>query len=142
MTMADPATVGPLPATRASGSAHTWRTAAIAAALACTATMSFRFLALTGFPNDQYEHMAGAQQMLFGEWPTRDFLDPGMPLMYAASAAAQLLFGRTLFAEALLDFSMLGIAASLTLLAAYGLSRSIWIAAGVTMIEILLIPRP
>jgi hypothetical protein len=61
-----------------------------------------RFLGLVGFSNDQYVSLTGAQQMLLGDLPTRDFLDPGLPLMYAASAGAQLLFGRKLFAEAML----------------------------------------
>lgn len=102
----------------------------------------FRFLALNGFPNDQYEHLAGAQQMLFGEWPTKDFLDPGMPLMYAVSAAAQLLLGRTLFAEAALNASAFGLAAACTLAGAYRVSRSLAIAAAVAVLAVLIFPRP
>jgi hypothetical protein len=52
--------------------------------LAFGVATSFRFLALNGFSNDHFLHLAAAQQMLFGEWPTRDFADPGMPLMYGA----------------------------------------------------------
>ena len=40
---------------------------------------SLRFLSLTGFPDDHYVHLAGAQQMLHGEWPSRDFVDLGAP---------------------------------------------------------------
>ena len=50
-------------------------------------TALFRFLALkNGFPNDHFLYISGGRQMLFGEWPTRDFIDPGMPFMFAASA--------------------------------------------------------
>jgi len=49
---------------------------------------ALRFLALSGFPDDHYVHLAGAQQMLYGEWPSRDFVDLGAPLSYAISAAA------------------------------------------------------
>src|SRR5947207_757074 len=77
-------------------------------------TAAIRLLGLTGFSNDHYVALAGAQQMLFGEWPTRDFLDPGLPLMYAASAAAQFVFGRNLFAEAMLVSCAFGLAAALT----------------------------
>ncbi|MEQ1896650.1 MAG: hypothetical protein ABL971_04585 [Vicinamibacterales bacterium] len=115
---------------------------ALAASGAFVATALFRFLALRGFPNDQYEHLAGAQQMLFGEWPTRDFLDPGMPLMYAVSAGAQLLLGRTLLAEAVLNFSMLGLAAACTLVGAHRVSRSLAIAAAVAILSVLIFPRP
>lgn len=78
-------------------------------------TASFRFMALSrGFTNDHFIHLANAQQMLFGEWPTRDFLDAGMPLMYVASALAQQVLGRTLFAEAMLVAVAFGLAAVLT----------------------------
>ena len=124
---------------------HGWQIrwyVAVAAGCLFVATALFRYLALTGFPNDEYEHLAGAQQMLFGEWPTRDFFDPGMPLMYAVSAGAQLLLGRTLFAEAVLDFSMLGLAAACTLVGAHRVSRSLLIAAAVAILSVLIFPRP
>lgn len=128
--------------TRFDGGGVSCRDLATAAGCVFAATLLFRYLALTGFPNDQFEHLAGAQQMLFGEWPTRDFLDPGMPLMYAVSAGAQLLFGRTLFSEALLDSSMLGLAAACTLVGACRVSRSLLVAVAVTILTILIFPRP
>jgi hypothetical protein len=64
---------------------------------------AFRFLALkNGFVNDHFVHISGGRQMLFGEWPRRDWIDPGLPLMFGASALAQAVFGSTLFAEAML----------------------------------------
>jgi len=89
-----------------------------------SATAAIRFLGLTGFSNDHYVALAGAQQMLFREWPTRDFLDPGLPLMYAASAAAQVVFGRTLFAEAVLVSVAFGLAAVFTAAAVRQLTGS------------------
>lgn len=114
----------------------------IAASCAFVATALFRYLALAGFPNDQFEHLAGAQQMLFGEWPTKDFVDPGMPLTYAASAAAQLVLGRTLFAEAVLNAMAFGLAAACTVLAAYRLSRSLPIAVVTAALSVAMFPRP
>ena len=73
---------------------------------------SLRFLGLVGFSNDQYVSLTGAQQILFGDLPTRDFLDPGLALMYVASAGAQLVFGRNLFAEAMLVSGAFGLAAA------------------------------
>lgn len=106
------------------------------------ATAAFRFLALeNGFPNDHFLHLAGAQQMLFGEWPTRDFQDPGLPLMYATSAAAQALLGRTLFAEAVLVALVFAAAAGLTMAAVLELTRShalAWLAA---LFEVAIFPR-
>src|SRR2546427_20246 len=89
-----------------------------------SATAAIRFLGLTGFSNDHYDALAGAQQILFGDWPTRDFLDPGLPLMYAASAAAQVVFGRTLFAEAVLVSVAFGLAAVFTAAAVRQLTGS------------------
>ncbi len=105
-------------------------------------TAIFRFLVLeNGFPNDHFLHLAGAQQMLFGEWPTRDFQDPGLPLMYAASAAAQALLGRTLLAEAVLVALAFTVAAGLTSAAVLELAGTrtlAWIAA---LLEVAVFPR-
>ena len=90
-----------------------------AACFAFVLTALYRFLATASFPNDEHEYLAGAQQMLLGgEWPTRDFFDPGRPLMYAASAAAQVVFGQTLFAEAMLTSLAVGASAALQLIPA------------------------
>ena len=43
---------------------------------------SRRFLGLVGFSTDQYVSLTGAQQMLFGDLPTRDFLDPGQAMLF------------------------------------------------------------
>ena len=102
----------------------------------------FRFLHLKdGFPNDHFLYLAGAQQILLGEWPTRDFVDPGHPLMYVTSALAQILLGRTLFAEAMLVAVAFALAAVLTAAAVRELtgSRVLAILAGV--LEIAIVPR-
>ena len=106
-------------------------------------TALYRFLATASFPNDEHEYLAGAQQILLaGEWPTRDFFDPGRPLMYAASAAAQVLFGHTLFAEAVLTSVAFGVAAALVLIAAHRLSASLIVAVMATVLCVALFPRP
>jgi 4-amino-4-deoxy-L-arabinose transferase-like glycosyltransferase len=119
-----------------------WAVAA-AACGACALTALYRFLATASFPNDEHEYLAGAQQMLLaGEWPTRDFFDPGRPLMYVAAAAAQIVFGQTLFAEAMLTSLAFGAAAALLLVAAHRLSGSLLAAAMVTVLTVALFPRP
>ncbi len=114
---------------------------AVASLLLFAATMALRFLSLVRFTNDEYIQLAGAQQMLFGEWPTRDFLDPGLPLSYAASAVSQLVFGRTLFAEAMLTSAAFGLAAALTVIAARRLSGSLLIGIIAALIEVAIFPR-
>jgi hypothetical protein len=114
--------------------------------VACCAfalTVLYRFLATASFPNDEHEYLAGAQQMLLaGEWPTRDFFDPGRPLMYVASAAAQIVFGQPLFAEALFTSLAFGVAAALLVFAAHRLSGSLLVAVIATVLTVALFPRP
>jgi hypothetical protein len=106
-------------------------------------TALYRFLATASFPNDEHEYLAGAQQMLLaGEWPTRDFFDPGRPLMYVASAGAQLLFGQTLLAEAVLTSVAFAAAAALLLIAAHRISGSLLVAVIATVLTVALFPRP
>jgi hypothetical protein len=104
-------------------------------------TAAWRFLTFTGFNNDHYIYLAGAQQMVFGEWPVRDFVDPGWPLMYGVSAVARLLLGRELWVELLLVSSAFAIGAAFTLAAAARLSGSIALALMVTLLEVGLNPR-
>jgi hypothetical protein len=112
--------------------------AAIAVALL---TAAWRFLTFTGFNNDHYIYLAGAQQIVFGEWPIRDFVDPGWPLMYGVSAFARVLFGRELWVELLVVSGALAIGAGVTVAAAARLSGSIALALMLTLLEIGLNPR-
>src|SRR6187549_3619989 len=59
-----------------------------------------RFLRVGVIENDHYAYLSLAHQMLHGDWPVRDFFDPGMPLSYIVSAAAAAVFGPTLLTEA------------------------------------------
>ena len=101
----------------------------------------FRYLSLNGFSNDHYVHLAGAQQMLFGEWPSRDFVDLGAPLTYALSAAAQELFGRGLLTEAVLTAILFAIAAVLTLRVVLALTGSVALGLAAAAVEELMFPR-
>jgi hypothetical protein len=114
--------------------------AALAAALGLFC-FAYRYLAYSGFPNDHFVTLSRAQQILLGEVPVRDFVDPGLPMMYYASAAFQLAFGATLLSEALLVFGALAIAAAMTYLVAVRMTGSCAIAAAVTMMQVLVAPR-
>lgn len=110
-------------------------------AAALVVTAAFRFLALTGFPNDHFVHLTPARQMLLGDWPVRDFQDPGLPLMYAVSAASQWLLGPTLFSEAVLVAVAFGAAAALTIVFVVRLTGSMALAVGAATVEVLIFPR-
>src|SRR4051812_38398523 len=45
----------------------------------------FRYLTLGSLENDHFVLLARAQQVLGGDWPVRDFEDPGQPLFYLAT---------------------------------------------------------
>jgi hypothetical protein len=118
------------------------RTTVVCAALGVAAlTVVWRVLTFTGFNNDHYIYLAGAQQIVLGEWPIRDFVDPGWPLMYAVSALARVLFGRELWVELLLVSSAFAIGAAFTVATAARLSGSVIVAVLVTLVEVGLNPR-
>ncbi|HEY1307155.1 MAG TPA: hypothetical protein VGF24_26550 [Vicinamibacterales bacterium] len=113
-------------------------TAALAASLV---TVAWRVLTFSGFNNDHYIYLAGAQAILLGEWPVRDFVDPGWPLMYAVSAVARAMFGRALGVELMVVSSAFAIGAGFTFATASRLSKSLVVATIVTLFEIAISPR-
>jgi hypothetical protein len=116
---------------------RTWVTAAAIFVVA----ESWQFLTYNGFPNDHYFHVARARQMLLGDWPVRDFVDPGALLQYVFSAAARWLFGDVAAPELLVVALGVGVGAAATVVCASWLSRSTIVAGGVALLEILASPR-
>lgn len=115
---------------------------ASAIAIAFVAAAGFRFLGLrNGFPNDHFVHLAGAQQILLGDWPTRDFVDPGLPLMFALSAAAERVFGTSLFAEGVLVALAFGAGAAFTVAAVARLTGSTLLGLLAATFEVAVFPR-
>jgi hypothetical protein len=105
-------------------------------------TALFRFLQLKdGFPNDHFLYIAGGQQILNGDWPTRDFLDQGLPLMFFASALAQRILGAPLFAEAALMCGAYALAAVLTAAAVRELTGSRVLALLAAAVEVAIVTR-
>ena len=111
-----------------------------AAVLIGVAAFAFRLLSQRGLSNDHYMHMAWAQQVLLGDLPGRDFVDPGMPLAYGLSAVAQWLMPGP-FSEVILSSAMLGLAASATCLVVWRLTGSILWGTGAALLEIAFRPR-
>jgi hypothetical protein len=114
-----------------------WVTAAIVFLFA----LLWQFLTYNGFPNDHYFHVARARQMLLGELPVRDFVDPGAPLQYVLSAGSRWLFGDAAGPELLVVALGVAVGAAATVIAASWLARSIVVAVGVALMEILASPR-
>ena len=111
-----------------------------AAAAIGLAGFLFRLALFHDLSNDHYMHMAWAQQLLFGQLPGRDFVDPGMPLQYTLSAIVQWLYPGP-FSEGVLSCAMLAIAAAVTVVATTDLTGSLAIGIGAALCEIALEPR-
>src|ERR1051325_8147913 len=95
-------------------SASRQRATGIAAVTAALVSFLFRLALFHELSNDHYMHLAWAQQVLFGQLPGRDFVDPGMPLMYSLSAIVQWISPGP-FNEALLTCALLALTAAVTL---------------------------
>src|SRR4029453_2106537 len=116
------------------------RAGRVTAAAPGGAPFGFRLVTLRGLSNDHYMHLAWAQQLLFGQLPGRDFVDPGMPLMYTLSAIVQHLSPGP-FSEGVLTCGLLAIAASATFLVVTELTASIAFGVAAALFEIAMEPR-
>jgi hypothetical protein len=99
------------------------------------------FLTLGRLENDHFVIIARARQVLFGEWPARDFIDPGMPLTYLPSAAAAAVAGPTLLTEAVLSIGLVALAAALAVSIARQTSGSIPLALAAAAVIAAFPPR-
>jgi len=108
--------------------------------IAFLATFFLRFQTAE-FVNDHFTHLSRARQIVLGEWPIRDFFDPGQFLHYYFSAAAQIIFGYNLFGEALLTVAFVALGAALSYHVSWRLTRSHTIAACTTALEVMSFPR-
>jgi hypothetical protein len=79
-----------------------WRRVDPGAAIMAVAAAVWHVILMSGAANDNFMHMAMAQQWLAGDWPVRDFFDNGRLLQYSLSALGQLAIGDRLLGEALI----------------------------------------
>jgi hypothetical protein len=100
----------------------------------------FRLLTLRSLTNDHYLYLAWAQQVLLGELPERDFVDPGIPLQGLLSAAAQAV-APSPASEGTLTTAMLAVAAFATCVGVAWLTRSVTAGALAALFQILAQPR-
>jgi hypothetical protein len=114
---------------------------AIAALAVVLGTFAFRYVSYSGFSNDHFVHLARAQQVLLGAWPIRDFVDPGMPLMYLTSVVGLLAAGHNLIGEALISFGAIAIAGALAFKAAEAASGSTFAGATAALVQAISYPR-
>jgi hypothetical protein len=94
------------------------------------------------FYNDYFDRISRARQIArYGEWPFRDFLDPGYFMTEFVSAALQRLLGDSLLGDVLL--SAVSIATGTVLVAALSLhaSKSLLTALAASLLALLALPR-
>jgi hypothetical protein len=105
------------------------------------AVWAYRWLSMGALENDHFVALARAHQILHGDWPIRDFADPGQPLTYLVSAGAAWLLGPTLRSDVIVAITLLSLAASLTFSLAARASGSLLIAAAAVAVEVAAEPR-
>ena len=102
---------------------------------------AFRYLTLTVIENDHFVMLARAQQVLFGDWPVRNFEDPGQPLFYLLTSALASVFGHVLETNVLLCIALQAVAASCTYLLARRASDSVAVGVAAALVTIVSAPR-
>jgi hypothetical protein len=102
---------------------------------------AFRFLTLGPIENDHFVMLARAQQVVFGDWPVRNFEDPGQPLFYLLTSALAAVFGHVLATNVVLCITLQAIAASCTYVLARRVSNSTAVGVAAAVLTIVSSPR-
>ena len=111
------------------------------AALISVAAFVYRYLTSGAIENDHFIMLARAHQVLYGDWPVRDFEDPGQPLAYLVSTAAAVVFGPTLLVNVVLCILFLCATAAITFLLARRATDSTLAAIVAAAVTIVIYPR-
>jgi hypothetical protein len=103
---------------------------------------AFRFLTLSPIENDHFVMLSRAQQVLLGDWPIRNFEDPGQPLFYLLTSALASIFGHHVLAtNVVLCITLQAIAASCTYVLARRASNSAAVGVAAAIVVIVSSPR-
>ena len=103
-------------------------------------TFLFRWLTID-FDNDYFMHMAWAAEMVRGEWPVRDFVEPGFPLQTLLAFVGLLLGGHQLVWESVIACSLIAAGVALTYLVCRRIGIPLWLALTVAVIAAATFPR-
>ena len=102
---------------------------------------AFRFLTLSPIENDHFVMLARAQQVLFGDWPVRNFEDPGQPLFYLLTSTLASIFGHVLATNVVLCITLQAVAAACTFVLARRASNSTAVGVAAALLLIVSSPR-
>ena len=114
---------------------------AAVSAIIAVAAFVYRYLTSGAIENDHFIMLARAQQVFYGDWPVRDFEDPGQPLAYLVSTAAAAVFGSTLLVNVVLCILFLCATAAITFLLARRATDSTLAAIVAAALTIVIYPR-
>ena len=128
--------VGRVPRSTRAGRTRT-RQAVVVAAVA----FAYGYMTTGAIENDHFVMLARAFQVLYGDWPVRDFVDPGQPLAYLLSTAAGAMFGPTLLVNVVLCLLFLAATAAFTYLLALRATGSVVAALVAAALAIVFYPR-
>ena len=103
-------------------------------------TFVLRWLTLD-FDNDYFMHMAWAAEMLRGEWPVRDFVEPGFPLQTLLAYGALRLGGYQLSWEGFIACALIAASTALIYTICRGLGVPRWLLLVVVLIAAVTFPR-
>lgn len=113
----------------------------LAALALAVGTYLFLFVNFNGLHNDHFVIIARSFQVAYGDWPVRDFFDPGMPLAYLLPAAAMRAFGQTVLPEVVLQTAFFAATVSISFLIARRASGSLLLAIALSGLVVALAPR-
>jgi hypothetical protein len=102
---------------------------------------AFRYLTLSPLENDHFVMLARAQQVLFGDWPVRQFEDPGQPLFYLLTSALASIFGNVLATNVILCLTLQAIAVACTFALARRASGNTAIGVAAALVAMVSSPR-
>jgi len=103
-------------------------------------TFGFRWLTLD-FDNDYFMHMAWAAEMLRGEWPVRDFVEPGFPLQTWLAYGGLRIGGYQLSWEGFLACALIATSTALTYVVCRQLGIPRWLSLLVVLLAAATYPR-
>ena len=103
-------------------------------------TFVLRWLTLD-FDNDYFMHMAWAAEMLRGNWPVRDFVEPGFPLQTWLAYAGLRAGGYQLSWEGFLACALIAASTAVTYVVCRRLGLARWLSLSVAAIAALTYPR-
>ena len=103
-------------------------------------TFLLRWLTLD-FDNDYFMHMAWAADMLRGQWPVRDFVEPGFPLQTFLAYAGLRYGGYQLSWEGFIACAFISISAALTYVLCRRMEVPQWLSFVAVVIAVATFPR-